>query len=358
MDGAKYKKNIINRVKFDMPGYLGQKLINSILEAKIGTYGKEKEGIIQLKHKSFEQKVDECISKNLATIKLIDLLEITKGYRYTILYKYNNLNISKLEEKATNVNSEYYKAFNDDAEIIEKPLYLENDKHICLKFHKEITIIDKVSLKRRFSRYPILLVFHKEINLLEVRFDKLGHEGDYDFYKVSMKPRLDWIASELDVKYEPFNTEKTIKYIVENKNDIVKQIIWSFEGAKSKGLTLKAGEDGVMPFIGELELMIEALRIKYSDQCSNLAAIDEIQEFLNKTKRFANERFRILNWIKIEDSGEYKDIEDGIWIKVNFRYDKSDIDLINIYENEINDMERIDYVIRFIGQSAKDIGEL
>ena len=32
--------------------------------------------------------------------------------------------------------------------------------------------------------------------------------------------------------------------------------------------------------------------------------------------------------------------------------------LLNIYENEINDMERINHVIRFIGKIAEGIGEL
>lgn len=362
MNLEEYKQKIKNTVYLDFPNHLKQKLINDIKKAKVGKYGtKECEGIILLTGLAdHNERIDICLDKNNLTLKLLDLLEIKKGYRYSIVYKYKNIDFDKLREEinkvATNLDSEYYNNYGDDINNDEIQ-YLENDDCFFIKFHKYLNELDKKNVSRKYLRYPIVFVFHKNINLFEVRFDRLSFNSDYTFHCKTIEARLSQMRSIYKFQYEYFDMENTIREIVNNNKAFVEEIIWSFETAKSKGLTLRVGEDGVMPFLGDLEALVKELREKYNGN-DVTECLNEIDDYMNQTKRFANEKFRILSWLKYIENGNTITLDKTIDLKIIFNYNNNKYALLNIYDNEINDMERINHVIRFIGKIAKDIGEL
>lgn len=363
MNLAEYKQKIKDTIYMEYPNYLKQKLINSIISNKVGKYGsKNIPGVVSLTGMAnHNERIYKCLEENNLTIKLFDLLEINKGYRYSILFKYDEVVFEKLKEaiskSATNLDSDYYNKYNDNISNNEIQYY-EDENHFFIKFHKYIDVIDKSSIAKKYLRYPTLFVFHKSMKLFEVRFDKLAFEGDYSFHYNTMSAALSKIYSIYNFKYEYFDLEKTIREIVNSYKSYVEEIIWSFETAKSKGLTLRVGEDGIMPFLGDLGVLLNELRDKYADNNSVENCLNEIENYMNKTKRFANEKFRILSWLKYLDNGNVIQLDKSIDLKIIFNYNKNNYELINIYDNEINDMERTDHVVRFIGKIAKDIGEL
>ncbi|MBS5305733.1 hypothetical protein [Clostridium sp.] len=362
MNLQEYKNIIKNTIYMDIPNYLKQKLINEIKENNVGKYGtKEIDGIVKLTGMAdHNERINTCLDRNNLTIKLFDLLEIKRGYRYSILYKYDNIDFNEFKEKisseAINIDSEYYDNYEEKDIKVNSIQYYEDKEHFFIKFHKSIYEIDKKTIEKKYLRYPILFVFHKNINLFEVRFDRLAYDADYSFYYNTMNARLLQLKSIFNFEYEYFDIETTIREIVENYRGYVKEIIWSFETAKSKGLTLRVGEDGIMPFIGDLEPLVKSLRNKYNNDNNVEECLSEIEDYIEQTKRFANEKFRILSWLKLKNNGE--NLDKSIDLKIIFNYYKKGFALLNIYDNEINDMERIDHVIRFIGEIAKDIGEL
>ncbi|MBY6789189.1 hypothetical protein HYH43_07025 [Clostridium botulinum] len=361
MDFQVYKQNIINKMILDTPNYLKQKLINEIRECGIGAYSNKDPEKLDLSHMSKSQKIELCVKNNNKTLQLIDFLELNKGYKYTILFKYNNLDfnkfVNKLNSNATNINSNYYKNYSNEVKETDCMFY-ETDKCVFVKFHKMIDIIDKKKIKKEYIRYPIVFIFYKDINIFECRFDRLSYKTDYSFYKLTMNTRLSELVPMGNFDYNFLNLESIIKDMVENKKEFIKEIIWSFEAAKSKGLTLKAGEDGIMPFIGELEIMLIKLKKENESNKEVLKCLRNIEDYLETTKRFANEKFRILSLIKFENNKKIEYFKNSIDFKILFGYSGNTFDLLNIYDNEINDMERIDYVIKFIGKVGKDLGEL
>lgn len=362
MDLKEYKQIIKDTVLLDFPNHLKQKLINDIKSNNVGKYGtKEHEGIVLLTGMAdHTERIDVCLDKNNLTLKLFDLLEIKKGYRYSIVYKCDNIDFNKLQNKlmevATNLDSEYYKQYSESINK-EEFQYLENDEYLFIKFHKYLNEIDKKSVSKKCLRYPIVFVFHKNINLFEVRFDRLAFNSDYSFHYRTIEARLSQLQSIYKFKYEYFDMENTIREIVNNQKEFVEEIIWSFETAKSKGLTLRVGEDGVMPFLGDLEVLVNELKKKYSSD-DVTECLKEIENYMDQTKQFANEKFRILSWLKYIENGNTIVLDKTIDLKIIFNYNKKEYSLLNIYDNEINDMERISHVIRFIGKTAKRIGEL
>ncbi|MGL5152135.1 MAG: hypothetical protein ACRC7N_16390, partial [Clostridium sp.] len=165
MNLIEYKGILKNTVELEMPNYLRQKLIYAIKENKIGKYGAdESDEIINLTGMANHQsRINKCLDRNDLTIKLIDLLDISRGYRYSIIYKYDNINFDvfkrNLEMIADNITSEYYKYEVKKDQI----LYYEDEDALYIKFHKSIEVLDKKNLQRRYVRYPILFVFHKKM---------------------------------------------------------------------------------------------------------------------------------------------------------------------------------------------------
>lgn len=365
-----YKNNVKNKFLLDSPNYLKQSLINKIINEKIGKYGtKQEENIINLTNMSQNEKIDICLEKNNKVFQLIDKLEMERGYKYSIVlyYKKEGLvdNLIKILQKninAKNIESDYYNFYGQDINMEDEILYYEDENHLYLKFHKSLDMIDKIKVTKEYFRYPIIFVFHKKLNIFECRFDKLAHNGDYDFYLITLKARLSKIQNLLNFEYGYLELETIIKYIVDNEKEFVKEIVWSFETAKSKGLTLKVGEDGIMPFIGEVEPLLRDLENKYRDSPEAMECLSTINEYIYGMKRFSDEKFRILSMQNnkfYNENGEVikEPLEKSIDFKISFSYSKNEFDLINIYEIEINDMERINNVISFIGKVGKDIRE-
>lgn len=360
MKFAAYKNDIINKICSDSPIYLKQKLINSIRQNRIGEYKSKDNNIINLSGMTREEKINECLHKNRKTFKLLDLLEIKKGYKYSILYKNKNINfehfINELEKCAINVESEYYN-IEDDKEIdYSKLMFYDTKDLLFIKAHKQLSKLNRTKNQIEFFRYPILFVFHKKLNIFECRFDKLSYDDDCNFYKITMDSRLSELSKLGNFTYESYELERTIKKIVEEKKTYIQAVIWSFESAKSKGLTLKVGEDGVLPFIGDLEIILSSLREKHSSNDEAMECINEITEYVDKTKRFANERFRILTMSHLNDGkGNAIKLDKSIEFKIIFNYSKHNFDLFSFYDNEINDMERINYVIEFIRKFENEV---
>ncbi|ELC8385960.1 hypothetical protein QYB55_001090 [Clostridium perfringens] len=353
------KEVIIDTVKYEFTDYNRRKIVKKIIESKIGTYSpkKDKSSINLLKLDTIE-KINNSLNFSDKVIKLIDEVEFEKSYKYSILVKVNSIMIEGIKDIYTNIDDDYYLSENYDG--INHVLIKDFSDKCIIKFHKLIEVIDKEQLIKRNVRYPIVIIYYKNYNMMEIKFDKLSYKSDYNFYKITMEARMAKLINDLRLEWEYFSLEKVIKDIGENHEDLAKVIIWSFEAARSKGLTLKVGEDGIMPFIGEIELIIKALKGKYqSAEVSK--ALKEISDYLDTTKEFANEKFRIISWEKgynprkriIEDLGEHE-----LNMKINFEYKENRFDLIQVYDNEINDMERWYYVIESIFRIAKGIGEL
>ncbi|MCW6085495.1 MULTISPECIES: hypothetical protein [Clostridium] len=350
---------IKNTIIKDSPNFFKQRLINLIVENGIGTYKfKQEPNLIQLKNKSINEKIKECIDKEPLTIKMIDLLEINKGYRYSAVFEYDKLDMASIQTKCIDINSEYYKEIGASIDELEK-LYLEDDKQVFIKFHKKISILEKGDNPTWYDvRYPIIIIFHKHLKLLEVRFDRINTDKEKGYYKIAIETCLSWLSTNASLKYKYINLDGIIRYIIDSPEELAKELIWAGELQKSQGITLKAGEDMTMPFFDQLKIEIKKWKQEYKDKQEAINCLNEVEDYLNKTKKYANDKFRTLRVIKYKKNGKYILLDEPIDLKITFNYGETLLDLINIYDNELNDMERINYVIEIIGGVRKSIKEL
>lgn len=347
--------NLIEKmIIHDTTKYLKQKVVNQIIAKGIGTYKTKSEPeLIQLKNKSMDEKILECLSKEDTTIKIIDLVEISKGYKYLGIFDYTSFNIDKLREKCKCIESNYYKNINSEAEELQT-LYLENDDKIYIKFHYKIKILKKEPTLNYFEvRYPFLFVLNKKLGILEVRFDKLNLEGYKEHYKYCLNYGLNWLRGNCELEYKYINLDDIIRVILEKDDDIATDLIWAGELKNSQGITIKAGAN-METFFDDLKECISKLNREYIDNSGAKECLAKVTQFLDLTLDLAYDKYRTIRWNKYEKNGKYIELDEYIDFKITFNYGDSMLDVINIYDSENNDMERIEYVTRIIGEFRKD----
>lgn len=347
-------KLIKEMIIHDTPKYLKQKVINQIIANGIGTYKTKSEPeLIQLKNKAMDEKILECLSKEPATIKVIDLVEISRGYKYLGIFDYTSFNIEKLREKCICIESNYYKNINSETEEL-KTIYLEDNDKIYIKFHYKIKVLEKEPTLSYFEvRYPFLFVLHKNLGILEIRFDKVHIEGFKEYYKYCLNDGLNWLRKNCELEYKYINLDEIIRAILENNDDIATDLIWAGELKNSQGITIKAGAD-METFFDDLREYISKLNMDYAENSKAQECLSKVTQFLDLTLDLADDKFRTIRWNKYKKNGKYIELDEYIDFKITFNYGDSMLDVINIYNSENNDMERIEYVTRIIGEFRKD----
>jgi hypothetical protein len=359
--GNTYIEQLKNVIVEDSPNYIKQRLINELIEKGVCTNNGKEEGKLNIRGMiSRESKIESALEYNMeATLKIFESIELKKGYKYSIIFEYDDINIDRIMEAAINIDDVSYLDINSKDEIgINIPLYLKEDDMIYLKFFKSIDIIkDNINgLQKMYIRYPILVAININDMILDIRFDKLYHGENENFYNMCLDTIIDWLKSAGVLNLRTIELDNIVKHMLNNKSDEVEEIISSFDLSQEKGATLKAGKDKVMPFLGELKNILKKNSEIFNKNDDTIECLNIIHTYINNTIRFADYKYRILNIIKKSRLNENIDnINEDIEVKVIFNYRGGSKDLVNFYSPEINNMERINYVVKYIRSIEKCI---
>ncbi|WP_077850130.1 hypothetical protein [Clostridium puniceum] len=117
---------------------------------------------------------------------------------------------------------------------------------------------------------------------------------------------------------------------------------------KNSSAKLKVGNNMVMPFIGDLEEIIENNRelLNSTKEAKQVAQL--FIEYINNIKENAKYKTRLLSWY---DNNENSNLN----INVTFSYRDKSYDLYNFLEIKKIDMEAMNYAIEYIYQVFSDI---
>lgn len=345
MDINKYIDLLKNTIRYELPGYNLQDVINRLVTNKVATY-KESDGI-KLKISSDKPKQDrilECLEKRPEdTIFHIEKMYIEKGYRYSIYYKCNNFRINdNYDEYNDFTNYNPISLNNGEIEDFLKPILFQNDKEIIFKFIKIINPYYTKIDKSEYIMYPTLWIYHKNLKILEHRFDSLSFKSDDDFYSKTKDAQINILKKISTFEVEEFRTSKLIDEIInQNKNEVsLKGQDIGLKGNSSA--KLKVGTNNVMPFIGDLEEIIEKNKsILFADE--NSEKITKIfSDYIDEVKKEAKYKSRL---IEISTDNELKI---NVAINVFFSYRDNNYDLYNFLECKKIDMEMMNNAIKYI----------
>lgn len=335
-----------------------KRFIKFLIKENIATRNKKDKGKVNVKGLELNEKVQLCFGKNRNTIKAFDKFEMLKGFKYSFLYKAYNINYNDIDKFADNIDSINWNNIDIDKIDInmEKPIYWNMENQLIIKFHKIIDVIDVEDGKQTYIRYPIIVILHKVEELIEIRFDRLTHKRNEQFYELGVDTRISWLHSNLGINMKPYELTENLSYIVENCKEDVKEDICSLGYPGEKGIIVKYGDDNIMPFIGEIEELIKNNNVLFEKNEQTKICKEILETFIFEKKTFADTHYRELTWIKTpfyENNEEEK--KKFLRIKVSFNYRGKMKDLITFYNSNNFDMERMNYVIKYMYKAIQNI---
>ena len=120
------------------------------------------------------EQLKKCIYENANSAGVFEEWEFVKDYKYSVLFETENFTALL---NSTSTNSQVFDGkecplFNK----LSHPVYKDIDESISLlKFNLKFEAVHPQTTEELFIRYPVVVVFHKTYQIIEIRFDSLKH---------------------------------------------------------------------------------------------------------------------------------------------------------------------------------------
>lgn len=353
MNKSQYEERLDNTINHYLSEYNLQKIINILRENNIAAYKNNSEDnenfaedgtvIIESKKTKYE-RIAKCLDLKKETYYEIEKYMINKSYRYSIYFKCENFNIDNISTNNEFININEFKKYSDGLNIdYLKTRYMENEEQIFFAFYKIISYYVQDIDRSMPVLYPSLWIYHKKLGILEHRFDYLGFRHDDNFYKITFEAQLYSLKLNFRIICDEFRTTDIIKYIASSKKNEVHELS-QYVGLKgNSSAKLKVGENMIMPFIGDIELLLEEHEELFNSNKETKKIKEIFNIYIKTTKKNANYKSILLSW----DSQEEKAF---LNINVMFSYKNNNYDVFNFLHPQKNDMEMMNYAIQYICQ--------
>ena len=310
------------------------------------------ESKISIDYSNVEESLFDCIEKNEKSITEYNLFQYTRGYKYSILCKTKEF--ESLVDKIKSVPE--YQFNNQEAFLydeIKNPSRFETEGKVILLFNKKYEAIHPETGDELLLHYPVLLVLHIDLGLVEIRFDTVkrlftGGERDQEIYIKLIDEVLNFIKDTYEITVEPLPLDFMIEVSKKDENKEIKLISQYMNLATGGKAQLAVGnnEEYILPIIGELKNIINDLKEELD---KSLKIKDALEQFI-----YEKEETTDYPWIEVLFMNK-----DGIktrnnHVKFTFNYMGKTYSLITFYYNDaLIGMERMDDVARFIGENLK-----
>lgn len=290
-------------------------------------------------------------SRTNDTIKCIEDLEYYSPYKYAILFSLNNYSEDLVHKLVESNQILKFPDANDTCtdfsveETVIPTLRTINEDLICLKFSNKITgYLPTRENNARVVKYTLLVLIHKNLNTLEIRFDKVKgffKNGDEFFYIKQINFVREWLAKNLNIELDPVNLPPIIEFIRPKLTGDaeVKVTAQAMELATGSKAILDTGinDDFVLPLLGELKMLLADYTVLFdsNDKTKEIRAL--IENFIFETEETAS-----LPWISLTWTNEVKSKA----IKVKFSFNP-EYTLLYYYGNNA-EMERMNNVTKYL----------
>ena len=197
----------------------------------------------------------------------------------------------------------------------------------------------------------MLLVFHKDLKLVEIRFDTVkrlftGGDRDQTIYIRLVDEIIKYVEENYKITLKPIDLDFIVDITKKEENEDIKLISQYMNlatGGKAK-LDVGNNEEYVLPIIGELKNIINDLKEELD---KNLKIKDALEQFI-----FEKEETTDYPWIEVLFLNKEGIKTRNNHVKFTFNYMGKTYSLITYYYNDaLIGMERMNDVTRFIGEN-------
>ena len=308
--------------------------------------------LVSIDYSSIDESILECLKKSGKAIEEYEIFQFTRAYKYSVLFSVEDF--KKLMESVKKINEYKYEedefALYDD---LKNPSRYKCNNCTMILFNKKYEAIHPQTGDELFLHYPIVVVFHEELEVVEIRFDSVkrlftGGDRDQTIYIKLIEDVSNYISEEFDIKLVPIKLEFLIELLKKEENEdikLVSQYMNLATGGKAQ-LAVGNNENYVLPFIGELKNILNDLKDELD---KNVKIKDALEQFI-----FEKEETTDFPWIELLFLNKEGIKTRHNHVKFTFNYMDKGYSLISYYYNDaLVGMERMNDVTRFIGENFK-----
>ena len=352
------KENYVNYIKYTLTTYnkSNKKLLLKIYEREGIAKKKDsqktlfEEELVQIDYSNIDESIFACIDRSDKAIEEYEKFQVTRNYKYSVICTTDNF--KDVIQKISNISQYQYNIEKINIyDEIKDPIRFEYEDHIILLFNKKYEAIHPQTGDELFLHYPVLVVFHKNINLVEIRFDTVkrlftGGDRDQNIYNRLIDEILKYLEDNYHIKIVPMDLDFMVELTKKDENKDIKLISQYMNLATGGKAQLAVGnnEEYVLPIIGELKNIINDLKDELNN---NLKIKDALEQFI-----FEKEETTDYPWIEVLFLNKEGIKTRNNHVKFTFNYMGKSYSLITYYYNDaLIGMERMNDVTRFIGEN-------
>lgn len=308
---------------------------------------------VEIDYDDLDNTLANCVTQNEKAVELYEKYQFTKSYRYSVLFKCDNP--EKIKEEINNIPLYEFNA--NDIRLFDEfktPKKIETEQEIILLFDRKFEAIHPQTSDELLLHYPVLVVFHKNNQIVEFRFDTIKRlfvegERNQSIYSEIIDQLLNYIEKEYGVKLNAIDLS-FMKNIADDESiediKLVSQYMNMKNGSKAE-LNVGDNEEYVLPIIGELKNIMNDLKEELD---KNVKIKDALEQFI-----YEKEETTDYPWIEVVFLNEERIKTRNNHVKFVFNYMNKKYTLISYYYNDtLIGMERMDNVTNFIGENIKE----
>ncbi len=213
-------------------------------------------------------------------LSLIEEYEYKKPYRHFCYFKYDELNIEKIKDLYKNHKVNIFdKKGQKIVDDFEKPTIYLFGELIYFKFSYKLQ-----NDTGNIIRYVMLVIFDKENNLLEIRFDQVGiaYKSSYNYYKDRIQDILNYFKENIELDVNDIDFKSVVDYIKSEKDDITIIAQRMTRNGTTAYLETYEDEESIIPILGELDSFIEEHKELFERDQNTREIRDKLQAFRNE----------------------------------------------------------------------------
>ena len=314
---------------------------------------------IDISELELNEQIIQCIDNETEEISngslgVFEKWEYTKDYKYSVLFSAENyetlVNTVKERTAPYDTASSDFSASSPLFSKLESPQFFDENelKITLLKFNRKFEAIHPQTGNELFIRYPIVVAFHHNEQLIEIRFDALKRffmDDSSNFYARLVEDVQAYLQDNYGENIAPFDLDYLISKLRNDDGDacLIAQSMRMANGSYAE-LKVEKNEELVLPFIGELKNFL----IDYNSEFEKVPVLrDAFEQFI-----FEKEATSDYPWIELLWKHEMK--TRSIHVKVTYNYCQKGYCLLQHYFNSaLIGMERMNNVVRYISETAK-----
>lgn len=332
-----------------------RKLRQEFLDFNIATDKKPQKnvphsGAVNIDGLSLTNQLEKCINEHTQSIPVFERWETIKNYSYSVLFTVECFSefLDAVKSAETNFAESQFPLLGE----IRDPAFWDfHDEIALLKFLRGFIGTNPATGKTVTARYPIVVVFHKKLEIIELRYDSLSRflmdESSGEFYQNLVNKVMRYFKEKYNVEFIPMNLDFLIELSKGEREDVVRiaQAMNMDNGSRAK-LDIGHSTETTLPLIGELKQLLDV----HADKFAASPELKQIfEDFIIEKEEHSEFPWITLRWSKQVSGGKTKDID----VKFIFNYYQQGYCVLSHYSG-LTGMERMNDVVKFIKANQPD----